>query len=374
MKAPWSEKVRFLLANSVLTSYYGMTLGEYLGLLRNHDFSIDPACWPRAAFMLGAALLNSFIHRREDRVFGSRVRDVEIKQPLFIVGHWRSGTTHLQNLLAVDKQFAYPNVYQALNPHTFLSTERFARFLSFIPPKTRIVDNLSFGFETPFEDEFSTVGSLASPILWWVFPRGENHYLKYLTFREAPPEEVDRWKEALLQFYKKLAWKYDRPLIFKSPPHTGRIKLLLEMFPDARFVHIYRNPYMVFQSTKLQNLRMLRVSRLQNIDVKELDGIIIQRYNEMYDVFFEERGLIPDCRYHEVRYEDLEGDAVGQIRQIYEKLDLPGFGAFQPSLRRYVDSTANYRKNKYSELPEPLRNEIAQCWRKNFEMWGYAHQ
>ena len=372
MKVHWSEKIRFLLANSVLTSYYGMTLGEFLGLLRNHHFAIDPAYWPRAMFMMGTALINSYLRGHEDRVFGSQVKDVEIKQPLFILGHWRSGTTHLQNLLAVDKQFAHPNVYQALNPHTFLSTERFARLLSFIPPKTRIVDNLSFGFETPFEDEFSTVGSLVSPILWWVFPRWENHYIKYLTFREAPQEEVERWKAALVRFYKKLAWKYDRPLVLKSPPHTCRIRLLLELFPDARFVHIYRDPYMVFQSTKLQNLRMLRVSRLQQINVEEIDAIVIQRYNEMYDAFFEERELIPDCRYHEVRYEDLERDSVGQVKQIYEKLDLPGFGTVQPSLQRYVDSTTNYRKNKYSELPALLRNEIARCWWQSFEMWGYS--
>ena len=48
-----------------------------------------------------------------------------VEAPLFILGHYRSGTTHLHNLLALDPQFAAPTFFQALNPHTFLSTERF---------------------------------------------------------------------------------------------------------------------------------------------------------------------------------------------------------------------------------------------------------
>ena len=46
------------------------------------------------------------------------------RPPLFVLGHWRSGTTHLHNLLAQDiDQFAYANTYQVINPHTFLATE-----------------------------------------------------------------------------------------------------------------------------------------------------------------------------------------------------------------------------------------------------------
>ena len=372
MKDPWSEKIRLYLVNKMLTAICGLTLDEWLKLLQKHRFAVDPPYLPRAALMTATSLINSAITVYENGVYRSKVEDVEIQPPLFILGHQRSGTSHLQNLLSIDKQFASPNVYQVLNPHTFLSTERFSKSVNFIAPKTRIVDNMAFGFKVPFEDEFSTVGSLHSPLLWMVFPTAENHYNRYLTFRGVPEEEIEQWRAALVLFLKKLTWKYRRPLILKSPHHTCRIKILLEMFPEAKFVHIHRNPYRVFQSSKRQIQGVLRATCLQHPDTNSLDTMIIKRYKLIYDAFFEERTLIPEGHFHEIAYEELEKDPIGQVSQIYEKLDLPGFGAVQQPLQDYVDSIKNYRKNDYPEVPHPLRNEIAQSWRRSFETWGYC--
>src|SRR3954452_13836592 len=207
-----------------------MTLGEYLRLLRKHSFSVAPAYWPRGAFMAGMGVLNSALLQYEDRLYGRKVAGAEIKSPLFILGHWRSGTTYLHNLLATDAQFAYPNVYQVLNPHTFLSTERYSKVL-FTSARTRMMHNMEFNAGVPFEDEFATCGTLNSPFLAWVFPHSAEQYNKYLTFRDVPQDEFAEWAAALVLFYKKLTWKYNRPLLLKSPPHTSRIKLLLDMFP-----------------------------------------------------------------------------------------------------------------------------------------------
>jgi len=348
-----------------------MTLGEYVRLLRKHHFAVAPAYWPRAAFMAGMGVLNSVVGGHETRVYGPELASVRIRPPLFILGHWRSGTTHLHNLLATDTQFAYPNVYQVLNPHTFLTTERCSKVL-FASPRTRIMDDVPLNAEVPFEDEFATCGTLHSPFLTWVFPRDAEQYHKYLTFREVPEREVAEWAAALTLFYRKLTWKYGRPLLLKSPPHTGRIKLLLDMFPDARFVHIHRNPYVVFQSTRRQNEVSLRTMGLQHFDVQRIAGVVIERFRIMYDSFFEERSLIPEGRFHEVCFEELEKDPVGQVKRIYDNLDMPGFDAAQSSLQRYVDSIVSYRKNSYPELSSSLRRDVGRAWRRNFEEWGYA--
>ena len=371
MDTPSSERLQIFLVNWFFTSLYGMTLGEYLRLLRRHRFAVAPAYWPRAAFMAGMGVLNSILHQYENGVYGRKVANAQIKPPLFILGHWRSGTTHLHNLLATDAQFAYPNVYQVLNPHTFLSTERYSKAL-FTSPKTRMMDNMELNAGVPFEDEFATCGTLHSPFLAWVFPHSTGRYDRYLTFRDVAPEEFAQWQAALVGFYKKLTWKYDRPLLLKSPPHTSRIKLLLEMFPDALFIHIHRNPYTVFQSTQRQCRVSLRTMGLQHLDVRHLDAHIIRRYKIMYDAFFEERALIPDGRFHEVSFEELENDPIGQVKMIYDHLPLTGFDAMQPSLRRYVDSIFDYRKNAYPDLSPSLRGELARVWRRSFEEWGYA--
>jgi omega-hydroxy-beta-dihydromenaquinone-9 sulfotransferase len=366
-----TERTRVFLANWLFTSLYGMTLGEYVRLLRRHRFAVAPAYWPRATFMAGMGALNSVLGGYEKRVYGPKVASTQIKPPLFILGHWRSGTTHLHNLLAADAQFAFPDIYQVLNPHTFLSTERYSKVL-FQSPKTRMMDNVGLDAGVPFEDEFATCGTLHSPFLTWVFPREAEEYNKYLTFRDVPALETAEWMAALTLFYRKLTWKYDRPLLLKSPPHTSRIKLLLATFPDARFVHIHRNPYVVFQSTLRQTAVSHRTMGLQRCDPQQIAGAVLERYRLMYDAFFEERPLIPDGQFSEVSFEELEKDPVGQVKKIYDSLSVPGFDAMRPSLQGYVDSHANYEKNAYPPLPASVRRDVARAWRRSFEQWGYA--
>jgi hypothetical protein len=297
---------------------------------------------------------------------------VEVRPPLFVLGHWRSGTTHLHNLLAQDEQFAYPNMWQVLNPHTFLTTERYSAIMKLAAPKTRLIDNVTFADDVPSEDEFATCGTLCSPCVGWIFPGWADHYDRYLTFRAVPEDEVERWKAALIILYKKLTLKFGRPLVLKSPPHTGRIALLLEMFPDARFVHIHRDPFSVFLSARRWIPVMERASRLHNArSPEDIDARIIRRYKALYDAYFEERHLIPEGRLHELSFEELERDPVGVVRGIYEHLDILGFEEFEPSLKRYVGSISGYRKNEWPELPTGLREKIAHAWERSFQEWGY---
>ena len=233
------------------------------------------------------------------------------------------------------------------------------------------MDDVPLNADVPFEDEFATCGTLHSPFLTWVFPRDAEQYHRYLTFRGVPESEVAEWTAALMLFYRKLTWKYGRPLLLKSPPHTARIKLLLDTFPDARFVHIHRDPHVIFQSTLRQNQVSLRTMGLQHFDVGRVADVVIERFRIMYDAFFEERSLIPEGRFHEVCFEDLEKDPVGQVERIYDDLGMSGFDAVQPPLQRYVDSIVGYRKNTYPELSSSLRRDVGRAWRRNFEEWGY---
>jgi hypothetical protein len=110
---------------------------------------------------------------------------------------------------------------------------------------------MALGAGVPSEDEFATCTMTGlSPYMAWCFPGGGASYGRYLTFRDAPDSEVTRWEDALMTFLKKLMVRYGRPLVLKSPPHTARIRRLLGLFPDARFVHFHRDPYVVFRSTR----------------------------------------------------------------------------------------------------------------------------
>ena len=366
----WRERFQQTVGPGI---FAGVTFGDWVALLRENRFAIDPPYWLRAAAITTQSLANAAVRRHEERRYIPQVTPVDIPPPLFILGHWRSGTTHLHHLLAADRRFASPNVYQTSYPHTFLTTEaRAARFVGAMIPPARPMDNVRQAPDSPNEDEFAICTmTFRSPYVGWVFPRRAGHYDRYLTFRGVPEREVGEWKDALVLFLKKLTWKYGRPLLLKSPPHTCRIGLLLGLFPEARFVHIHRHPTAVYQSTRHLLSRVLEIARLQRDAGHDDEAGVLRRYTEMYDAFFEERGRIPPGRYCEVGFEALEADPIGQVRRVYEALGLPDFGAVEPDLRAYVGSVSGYKKNRFPEPPADLRGRVAGEWRRSFEEWGY---
>jgi len=157
----------------------------------------------------------------------------------------------------------------------------------------------------------------------------------------------------------------------KSPPHTARIRLLLDVFPEARFVHIHRNPYAVFQSARHSAQKLVPYCTLQRPTLDLEEERTIRQYREVYDAFFEEVSLIRQDRFHEVVFEDFERDPVGEMRRVYEAIGLPDFGVAESSMRSYVDSLSEYEKNTYPPLEPQMRERIAREWRRSFEAWGY---
>jgi omega-hydroxy-beta-dihydromenaquinone-9 sulfotransferase len=334
---------------------------------------MEIGCAPRALSICVQGLSNSLWAAWERQRFDRRVQSVAILPPLFILGHWRSGTTWLHEILARDERFGYANSYQVSFPHTFLSTEKFnARLMAPFLPRRRPMDGMEMRFSSPQEDEFAICAStLQSPCLAWVFPRQKHQFAKYLTLESLSAEELAEWREAFYRFLRKVQLRCNRPLVLKSPPHTARIRRLLEWFPDAKFVHIHRDPYRVIQSS-LHTFRILcGWHALQCASLEDLEAWTIQQYVEMYRAFFEQKGSIPDGHFHEVSFEALEKDPVSEIGQLYGGLNLPDFRQFEPSLRRYLNSVAAHKKNRFAEMPQSLKLEIRKECGECFERWGY---
>ncbi|MBI2479158.1 MAG: sulfotransferase [Planctomycetia bacterium] len=349
----------------------GATFGQWCELLWQNRFAVDMKYWPRAAFITAGSIGNSCWRRWELFRFGRKIQHTQVPPPVFVLGIWRSGTTHLHNLLSKDDRFAYPNSYEVLFPHTFLCTESWcARSFQSFTPATRPMDNVKNGVDEPQEDEFALVASGLSFMLGMlVFPRSGKSYHRFLSLQDATPVEVERWKSSLMWFLRKLTLKHGRPLILKSPGHTGRIKFLLEMFPDAKFVHIHRDPYAVFQSTE-HTWRKVKAWWALQKDEPDADSII-RDYVEVFDAYFEQRRLISDGNWCEVAFAELERDPMGQLRRIYDQLNLPDFGYVEPKLRDYVESIGGYSKNSFPELPEEMRARLGREWSRCFEEWGY---
>lgn len=353
----------------------GLTFGRWIKLLAANKFLISPAYLHRAAVITLASPFNSLNAAIEDWHFGKAIDATEITEPpLFILGHWRSGTTHLHDLLAQDdQQFHAPNTFQVTNPLTFLTTENLmSKLFAWMVPAKRPMDNMPLSFTSPQEDEFAPMlMSLNASYLAVSFPQTGQHYEDDLSFRDVPRSRVNAWKDAFIRFCKKLTLNDDRALLLKSPPHTARIKTILEMFPDARFVHIHRDPYRVFQSQQHFFDTACWYMYMQRPDLDAIDEGILTRHETMYDAFFEDLASLPDGRICHVAYDDLDTDAIGQLSRIYDHLSLPGFETYRPKVQAYLDSISSYKKNSYVTLDDAMKTKVAKRWSRSFETWGY---
>src|SRR5262249_33411079 len=163
-----------------------------------NDFRVAPRYWPRLGFAGLISLLSTSLRHLETAVYGRRVADQPVSAPLFIIGHWRSGTAHLHNLISVDPRFAFASFSQLSIPHTFLICERILSTGSalFLPPDRMGVDNVAMHPQVPWEEEFALcLATFCSPYMAWCFPRRAEHYERYLTFRGVSAGEITCWKE-----------------------------------------------------------------------------------------------------------------------------------------------------------------------------------
>jgi omega-hydroxy-beta-dihydromenaquinone-9 sulfotransferase len=368
---PWRESLAAHFGPGLLC---GLTFGDWLRLLMENRFAVDPPYWLRAMLITAGSMQNSFFGCLERWRYDAAIRAAEPQPPLFILGIWRSGTTHLHNLLARDERLAAPTSYETLYPHTFLTTMRFnAPLVDSMIPHRRPQDNVRMGMHEPQEDEFAlNCLTQLSPLLCLAFPRRASHYSRFITLRDCTPAQIARWQQTLYWLVQKLTYKHARRLVLKSPSHTARIRLLLEVFPDAKFVHIHRNPYDVFRSSLHLMHTAAQWSTLQRIDHTGLEERTLDDYQELYDAYFEQRHLIPAGRLHELAFEALEKDPLEQLRQLYAALGLGDFAVAEPAIRRYLDSIAGYQKNRFRDLDPSLKAQIARRWRRSFDEWGYA--
>ena len=370
------ERLRRFFASWVFSPLDGVTWGDWWRLVRRSDLSIDPVYWPRAAFTSGMALLTSAVARVEQRRWAAAWSGMRVTAPVFVLGHHRSGTTHLWNVLSQDPAFAYPSVLQAVFPHSFLTFEPLVHGLaSRWAIRKRPQDNVPLEPDSPIEEERALcTATFASIQMARHFPADRDRFARFLTMKEASPADRERWKAAFDQFARKLLVRHgaDRTLLFKSPDHTGKVALIRELYPDARFVHIHRDPYVVFASTRKMERTTQPIYAFQRWSEEEIDAFILWRYRAMYDAYLEDRDAVPSNRLVEIAFSELESAPMDAVRTIYERLELELTPPARDAMERYLATIAGYRKNVHPALAEPVRARIADAWGSMFDAWGYS--
>ncbi len=295
--------------------------------------------------------------------------------PLFILGHWRSGTTFVHNVFACDKHFGYTTTYQTVFPHLVLWGQPFfKKNMAMLMPDHRPTDNMELRPDLPQEEEFALSNMMPYTFYnFWFFPQRWMEYCdRFLTFEKITEEERKIFKETFERLVKvSLANTGGSQYLSKNPPHTGRVRTLLEMFPNAKFIYLMRNPYTVFESTRSFFTNTIKPLQLQDISKEQMVANIIETYKRLYDRYEADKALIPAENLFELKFEDFETDAFNLTKDIYAKLRLPGFAEAEKDIKKYLDRKKGYKKNKY-KYEDATVKIVEQNWGKALSEWGYT--
>ncbi len=362
---------------TVFIPQHPFALGSFSNWLKLLWYSggVDPQYIHRGFLILLSSFSTIPFRLYEKVKYCSVLNTSPIQQPpIFIVGHWRSGTTYLHNLMAQDKNSGYISTFQAIAPELFLVGDRTIKsvLIRAISSK-RVMDNVALSLDGPQEEEFA-IANLSPYSFYhhWSFPRKARCYFeRYVLFHGIPEEIIIQWRKIYVMILERAAlYVGGKRLVIKNPVNTGRIKILLGLFPDAKFVHIYRNPYLVFLSTLNLYKRLLAITQLQAISQNEMEANITWFYQQIMKKFLNEKKLIPPKHLVEVRFENLEANPLGELRRIYEELDIFGFTEAEGAFRAYIASQSDYQKNKYDLDPTAIK-KVNQHWAFAFKEWGY---
>lgn len=343
-----------------------------LGLFMRHR--IGPRLWPHALILLGAALARAPLGLVERTIRAGR--SPRIEAPVFILGHWRSGTTHLYNLLSRDPQFAWPDPIATGLPWNFLLLGRALRpLLERALPDSRLIDNVAVDPDSPQEDEIA-LASMQTLSYYHAlfFPEAFATHFRQGLFPETEgvaAARLDRRRRRVLHYFGKLLGAgRGATLLVKNPAWTGQVRWLCELFPDARFIHIHRNPHVVFESTRNFYRKLLPAYALQPFDAEAVEPLILEAWPRMIERLDADTAGLPAQRFIEIAYADLESAPLDCLRAIYRQLGLGDFAAIAPTVEDYLAGLAGYRKNPH-RFTEHGIEAVERAWGGLVRRWGY---
>lgn len=336
---------------------------------------IRPRYLPRLALGLCTSCVGTILTLPERLLLGlaSLVqphRPASSRTPIvFVLGYYRSGTTHLHYLLSCDRRFITPKWFQVMAPTGWWCSWSIIRWL-LVPflSSTRPQDDVAIGPEWPAEDDFAVNNHTAASTMpgRMIVPADRlwDHYRRYQTLEALTESQRSRFRRSLRAFVSRLEWNPLRPskvsqrmILLKSPAHTARVRELSELFgaDRVRFVHLSRDPTAVLRSNIAMH-RRFEPYLLADPPIDHGETIrarVVQEYDLTERAFLAQSAALAgkggggedteDGRIARVRYQDLVADPVTVLRRVYAELGLSWTDEFHRRVVRYLASVNDYR-------------------------------
>jgi len=263
-------------------------------------------------------ILCSRLFLERDRQFYPGIARQEIREPLFIVGLPRSGTTLLHTLLAADPEHRVPLTWEVMTPSPPTSENERQRIrratqscncLNWLAPTFRHIHPLGaelpqecVGLMTPtfLSDQFDTMYNVPSYRAWFLRQdllsayKYHRRFLQHLQFRRSAPH-----------------W------VLKAPTHMFALPTLLSVYPDALFVQAHRAPLEAMASVS-SLITILRRVFSDAVDPVVVCREAIQYWSETLDRFLQERDQLEPRRICDLAYSEIRGHPIAAVRRIYD--------------------------------------------------------
>lgn len=352
------------LIGSNLRTFNKIVYGKY----------IDPKYRLKVFLSRMIVLILSPLRWYEETVFSNK-KDINIREmnPLFILGHWRSGTTYLHNILCKDPDTAFVTTYQTVFAN-YLNSQGFLKpLMRFIMPSRRPGDNVKLSVDYPQEEEFAITNTTEQSFYnFFYFPRHVgDYYNKYVRF-EITESNFIEFKNNYIKILKR-AMLNSSPatrLVVKNPVNTARITFLKDLFPTADFIHIYRNPYTVYLSTKRFFGELFPTLWLQKISKSQMHEMIVDLYQNLYDDFFDAIEENKDLNIMEIKYEDFEKDPLPFINEVYSRFYGKDFDTVKNTFLDYIEDQKSHSTSSYVISQEEY-DIISSKWSRYIKRWNY---
>ena len=353
----------------------GCRLDNWIRLRRQN--TISPEHKKQARFMTFIITVMGIPAFFEWLLYKGRINRTELKKdPIYIVGHWRTGTTYLQNLFTRDPQFAWFDPLKTITINNCILLKPVIRPLigKFIKG-TRAMDNLEYDLNLPMEEVFAQATLSDQAVAHMLVFPGKGEGIKYVDSAftdEQSPEKQDDWLKDYKYILKKVTYlSQGKQLLLKSPENTCRIAFLKKNFPGAKFINIYRNPYKVIMSTINMYHKEMGIFGLNEAPSDEvIEDTIIELFARIYRKAFKELYALPEEDRIDICYEDFCKAPMEYTKQIYGHLGIGGFDAAYPYLKAYIDDQEGYQTNKFT-LDDELKEKINSRLGFYFEKYGY---
>ena len=340
-----------------ITTLAGSSLRNIRDIVKGHR--IEPKYRFKSRLTLLVAAIFECFTLIEQLLWARRIRRHRMEAaPVFIIGFWRNGTTLLHNLLCRDPQAAYVTTFHTVFPNLILTQSWWLkRILNVFLPAERPYDNVSMDVDFPQEEDFGLMNiQPASIYKFFLFPGDFDRIVNEELFTgELPAGRVRQWKEAYRTMIAKAAINTGGTrYIGKNPCHIARIRLLLEMFPDAKFIFIHRHPYKVIESLYHFILSIFPGVQLQEVTADYTRETVIRLYQTMMETYIRSRSAIPEENLIELRMDDLLKDVPGTLREIYRKFDLGDYEMVAPKVDAYMKENSGPVRTPHAPAPETI--------------------